>query len=217
MKARHIFLSTCLTLASPVVPAGESGLAQSSLERFSDGLESLHARFSQRVITQDGEVENEGEGEVWLQTPGLFRWASEGDYPELIVADGQYIWMYDEMLEQVTVKPQSEAAEDSPLLLLTDPAGLEEQFKITEAGQHEGVDLLTLESSNPESEFDRVLLGFDQDQLVLMGLEDAFGLRTEIRFSELARNLPLDPGLFRFEPPPGTDVVGETPDRTGDE
>ena len=195
-----------------MVLAGDIGPAQSSLERFSAGLESLHARFSQRVITQDGVVENEGEGEVWLQTPGLFRWASEGDYPELIVADGQYIWMYDEMLEQVTVKPQSDEAENSPLLLLTDPAGLEEQFIITEAGRHEGVDLLTLESSNPESEFDRVLLGFDQDQLVLMSLEDAFGLRTEIRFSELARNLPLDPALFRFVPPPGTDVVGEAPD-----
>lgn len=213
MKAHHIFLSACLVLASPMALAGDIGPAQSSLERFSAGLESLHARFSQRVITQDGVVENEGEGEVWLQTPGLFRWASEGDYPELIVADGQYIWMYDEMLEQVTVKPQSDEAENSPLLLLTDPAGLEEQFTITEAGQHEGVDLLTLQSSNPESEFDRVLLGFDQDQLVLMGLEDAFGMRTEIRFSELVRNLPLDPGLFRFEPPPGTDVVGETPDR----
>lgn len=212
MKAHQIFLSACLALASPMVLACDIGPAQSSLERFSAGLESLHARFSQRVITQDGVVENEGEGEVWLQTPGLFRWASVGDYPELIVADGQYIWMYDEMLEQVTVKPQSDEAENSPLLLLTDPAGLEEQFTITEAGQHEGVDLLTLQSRNPESEFDRVLLGFDQDQLVLMGLEDAFGLRTEIRFSELARNQPLDPALFRFEPPPGTDVVGEAPD-----
>ena len=212
MKAHQMLLSACLVLASPMASAGDSGPAQSSLERFSAGLESLHARFSQRVITPEGVVENEGEGEVWLQTPGLFRWASEGDYPELIVADGQYVWMYDEMLEQVTVKPQSEQAENSPLMLLTDPAGLERQFTITEAGQHEGVDLLTLESSNPESEFDRVLLGFEQDQLVLMGLEDAFGLRTEIRFSELIRNLPLDPGLFRFEPPPGTDVVGETPD-----
>ena len=39
-------------------------------------------------------------------------------------------------------------------------------------------------------------------------MEDAFGLRTEIRFEDVERNPALDGGLFRFEPPPGVDVIG---------
>ena len=40
----------------------------------------------------------------------------------------------DEMLEQVTVKDQAEAAIDSPLSLLTDPEGLDGHFEVREVG-----------------------------------------------------------------------------------
>jgi outer membrane lipoprotein-sorting protein len=39
-------------------------------------------------------------------------------------------------------------------------------------------------------------------------MEDAFGLRTEIRFESLERNPVLEPGLFEFTPPDGVDVIG---------
>ena len=38
-----------------------------------------------------------------------------------------------------------------------------------------------------------------------MILEDAFGLRTEIRFHDVQRNPPLDASLFSFEPPVGVE------------
>lgn len=206
------FLICSVLLLGPPCWAGEPGPARAGLEAFSDGLVSLHAAFAQRLIAPDGELQSEGSGEVWLQKPGLFRWAYGGDYPELIVADGERVWIYDELLEQVTVKAQSSAAEDSPLLLLTEPEGLEQQFTVTEIGDYEDMNLLALESNNPEAEFERILLGFSCNTLRLMALEDAFGMRTEIRFSEVQRNVDLEPGLFRFEPVPGTDVVGDLPE-----
>jgi outer membrane lipoprotein carrier protein len=196
--------------------AETGGPARSGLEVFSDGLESLQADFSQTVTTPDGSVESSGSGEIWLQRPGLFRWSYGGDFPELIVADGERVWLYDPTLEQVTVKRQSGLAENSPLLLLTDLTALDEQFEVREVGDFEGIDLLELRSNNPESEFDRVMLGFRDQGLVLMGLEDAFGLRTEIRFSGIERNPELDPELFRFVPPDNTDVVGELDEGTGE-
>ena len=42
-----------------------------------------------------------------------------------------------------------------------------------------------------------------------MIMEDAFGLRTELRFDDVRRNPDLDEALFRFEPPEGTDVIGD--------
>ena len=189
--------------------AGPSGPARSGLEAFSHGLDSLKASFTQTIVAPDGRLESESSGEVWLKRPGLFRWSYGGDFPELIVADGEKLWMYDPMLEQVTVKAQSGLAENSPLMLLTDLDSINEQFTVKEVGDFEGLDLLELVSNNPESEFDRVLLGFDGHQLALMSLEDAFGLRTQIRFSNIDRNPELDPDLFRFDPPENTDVVGD--------
>ncbi|MBT8062904.1 MAG: outer membrane lipoprotein chaperone LolA [Xanthomonadales bacterium] len=201
------FLS--LLLVTGLVAAGEAGPARQGLEQFTQELKGLHARFSQVVVNADGGIESEGRGEVWMSSPDRFRWTYTGEFPELIVADGKNVWLYDESLEQVTVKPQSDEAGDSPLLLLTDLEALDEKFTITEIGDYQGADMMALESRSAESEFERVLLGFESGQLVLMGLEDAFGMRTELRFEAIERNPGLDPGLFLFVPPEGADVVGE--------
>lgn len=181
------------------------------LQRFAAGLDTFTADFAQRVIGRDGEVEDESAGQVWLRQPHNIRWEYGGEFPELVVADGLTIWIYDEVLEQVTVKPQSEFAADSPLSLLNDIGSLDEQFEVREAGEMDGLWLLELRAIDAEAEFERVLLGLQGDELRLMAMEDAFGLRTEIRFTGLQRNLPLEASLFSFYPPDGTDIIGELP------
>jgi outer membrane lipoprotein-sorting protein len=42
-----------------------------------------------------------------------------------------------------------------------------------------------------------------------MIMEDAFGLRTELRFHEVERNPVMDPARFTFTPPEGADVIGD--------
>ena len=65
------------------------------------------------------------------------------------------------------------------------------------------------------AEFERILIGLDHDTVRLMTLEDAFGLRTEIRFTEVLRNPKASPERFVFVPPEGVDVVGlELPEST---
>jgi outer membrane lipoprotein carrier protein len=201
-----------LALALVGVFAGayaQQGTGRAQLENFSNGLETLHARFEQRVISSDGAVEDGSSGEVWLQRPGLFRWEYGGDYPEQVIADGKNIWIHDEVLEQVTVKDQSDAAVDSPLTLLTDLSQLDAQFEVREVGGDDQLQLIELRSRTPESEFERILLGLSEDVLRMMIMEDAFGLRTEIRFEQIARNPELDPQLFTFIPPESADVIGE--------
>ncbi|MDX1461143.1 MAG: outer membrane lipoprotein chaperone LolA [Xanthomonadales bacterium] len=203
-------LALALVATVLVVPAAANpGEARASLEAFANGLDDLHARFTQVVIDPEGSIESEGRGEVWMQTPNRFRWRYDGDFPELIVADGERVWQYDEMLEQVTVRTQSAEAADSPLLLLSDLAALEQQFTITELGEWQEALMLSLEPVSEEREFERVLLGFREGEIALMGLEDAFGIRTELRFESVSRNPGLEDGLFAFELPPGADVIGE--------
>jgi outer membrane lipoprotein carrier protein len=169
----------------------------------------LHARFEQRVVSGDGVVEDSSDGQVWLSRPQRFRWEYGGDFPELVVADGARVWIYDITLDQVTVRDQSSAAADSPLTLLTDPGRLDEQFEVREAGEASDLQLLELRARSAESDFERILLGLRNAGLELMIMEDAFGLRTELRFQEVQRNPVLDEKLFTFEPPDGVDVIGD--------
>jgi len=196
-------------LGWPVDTQAQPGPARTQLERFSDGLETLHALFEQQVISSDGTVEDGSSGQVWLRRPQLFRWEYGGEFPEVVVADGKNIWIYDEALEQVTVKDQSQTAVNSPLTLLTDLGKLDEQFEVREVGDVDGLQLLELRSRNTESEFERILLGLSEDSLQMMVMEDAFGLRTEVQFQQVRRNPEIDSGLFTFQPPESADVIGE--------
>jgi len=202
----------CLALAL-MIPAQFAQAAmdqpgRDELNRFAADLQSMHARFEQRVLRNDGGVENESSGEVWLQSPHFFRWNYGGEFPEQVIADGTRIWIYDEVLEQVTVKSQAEFNDDSPLIILTDIGRLDELFEVREAGDIDGMVLLELRSHEPDSEFDRMLLGISDGQLRMLAMEDAFGMRTEIRFTELQKNPELEAGMFEFTPPEGVDVIG---------
>lgn len=200
---------TFLFLIQPAETTAQSGTARTQLENFSRGLETLQARFEQQVISNDGSVQAGSSGTVWLSRPHLFRWEYGGDFPELVVADGRNIWIYDEMLEQVTVRDQSQLAVNSPLMLLTDPSQLDEQFEVRELGDTGELDLLELRARDQESEFERILLGLKDDRLEMMVMEDAFGLRTELQFVAIQRNPGLAPELFIFEPPESADIIGD--------
>ena len=207
----QFFTLFLLCVLSNSAVSAQPGSARHQLDTFAEGLDSLQARFRQVVISSDGRMQDSSEGKVWLSRPDLFRWEYGGDFPELVVADGKSIWIYDEALEQVTVKDQASARGSSPLALLTDPDRLDEKFEIREAGETEALQLLELRARDMETEFERLLAGLNDNVLELLIMEDAFGLRTEIRFSEIQRNPDIDPVLFRFEPPAGSDVIGDLP------
>jgi outer membrane lipoprotein carrier protein len=203
-----LVLLIVFNLLASVALANSSGPARSELERFASGIDRFQADFTQTVKSQDGRVQDQTRGKVWLQSPDKLRWVYTGEFPETIVADGSNIWIYDESLQQVTVKPQSDQAADSPLMILVDVSQLDRQFQVTELGDFEGMLLLELKSLDDESEFERILLGLDSNGIRMMAMEDAFGQRTEIYFENMLKNPPADPQLFEFTPPEGADVVG---------
>ncbi len=211
-KTPFLPLLACL-LAGPVSAQEMTGpvSTKDTLIAYSEGLEKLRARFEQVVISQDGELLDQGSGEFWLQSPDRFRWFYEGDFPELIVADGRHIWIYDESLEQVTVREQAGAAGDSPLLLITNPAGLDDNYQVTELGTLDGQQMLQLKARDADAPFERILLSFMEGQLQALILEDSFGLRTEMNFFEVERNPSIPPGHFNFIPPAGVDLLGDVP------
>ena len=205
-------LALILVSATSAV-AAENG-ARQQLDAFSMGLDTLAASFSQRIVSRDGVVEDASEGRVWLARPNRFRWAYGGEWPELVVADGEKIWMYDEALEQVTVRDQQAATVDSPLAVLMQPDLLDREFEVREVGENDSMQLLELRAREAEADFERLLLGLRDDALELLIVEDAFGLRTEFRFRAIERNPELYSDLFRFTPPDGADVIGELPGLT---
>lgn len=200
-------LTALLLLASSAAATA----APSALDAFSRGLQGLDGRFEQRVYDADGQLTEETRGRVALAAPRQFRWEYEAPFPQLIVADGDHVWIYDPDLEQVQVRIQSHEEQQSPLTVLIDPTELERQFVVKPAPPAGGlawVELIPREKD--DAQFASAKLAFDGEALVRMEMSDALGQRTEISFRQWRRNPSFAAGTFRFTPPAGVDVVGET-------
>lgn len=203
-------IATLLLAVSFALPA-HAGEARAMIEEFFGGLDTLAGDFSQVVTDPDGRVVEEAHGQVYLSLPDRFRWDYTTPYEQVVVADGRRVWLHDVELEQVTVRDQSEAAKDSPMLVLTDTALMDEYFETQELGRRDGAHWLKLLPRDEESQFQSVDVAVDTDGLRSMVFRDRFGQETELSFTDLERNADLEEGLFDFTPPDGVDVIGDTP------
>ncbi len=202
-------LTALLLVLFLAAPAAAVADARGQLDAFSAGLDGVRGSFVQTVYAADGRETETSRGTLALKAPRQFRWQYDAPFPQLIVADGLNVWVHDVDLEQVTVRAQSSEEAQSPLTVLTDLGLLERQFNVAPLADADGIAWLRLTSKADEPAFASCDLGFQGQQLVRMVLRDHLGQRNELRFAQWERNPALDPALFTFVPPEGTDVVGE--------
>jgi outer membrane lipoprotein carrier protein len=184
--------------------------ARDDLNAFTKGLKGLDGQFAQQVFDQKGKLKESSSGKVALSAPRLFRWEYVKPYPQLIVADGKTVWVFDPDLQQVTKRPQGVEEQNSPLSALIDPGKLDAQFVVKDDGTSGGLDwlVLTPKGNAADASFRSARLGFANNALTKMQVVDALGQRTEINFSGWKRNPSFPASTFRYTPPKGVDVIG---------
>lgn len=191
--------------------ASSGAALEARLERLSRSLERFSARFVQTSYDADSRPLATSRGEMALARPGRFYWRVQTPEPQEIVADGRHVWVYDIPLDQVTVTALDERLSGSPLLLLTTDTPLAETFEVTALGAADGLDWLELLPREGDSDFEAVYLGLGQGEqgtLAAMELRDGFGRATQLRFEDVDTDPPDLAARFRFDPPPGVDVIG---------
>jgi outer membrane lipoprotein carrier protein len=193
-------------LAWVVTGDAEEPRGRALLEAFLDGFSTFQADFEQRSLDEIGELIERSTGTTAIARPGRFRWSYEQPYVQLIVTDGESLWLYDEDLEQVTVSPV-EASSGSPADLLVGAIDLDARYRLEELGTVDDVTWVRLIAKAPGDAYQSVELGFAGEDLSGMRLHDNLGQQTIIEFTNQQRNPALDLALFHFEPPPGVDIV----------
>lgn len=196
-----------MALLGLVIAPVQADTARDRLDHFFQEMESFQADFEQVVLTEQDEVMQATEGRVYLKRPNQFRWNYEKPYTQQIIADGQFLWTYDEDLAQATVQEMDAVLGRTPVMLLSQPRPLEEDFHVEEQGEIEGMNWLALTPREAGSDFERLLIGMDEGQVRMMVLYDQFGQQTRIRFGDMDINPDIPAARFRFEPPPGVDVM----------
>lgn len=204
--SRIFFIVFVLFLSSATAHAG----AIEKLKAFIAATHSAQANFTQVVLDQSGKRIQSASGVMQFQRPGKFRWAYQKPYEQLIVGDGAKFWLYDVDLNQVTVKKLDAALGSSPAALLSGSNEIERGFTLRESGSQDGLDWLQAIPKAQDSSFDKILMAFNaKSELIVMELNDNFGHKTVLRFSNLQANPKLPVQQFQFTPPKGADVLGE--------
>ena len=188
-------------------PAHSSSIDK--LKEFIQHSATGRAQFNQELLDKNGRSVQQSSGTMQFSRPGKFRWTYEKPYAQLIVGDGEKLWVYDPELNQVTVKKLDQALGASPAALLAGSNEIEKDFRLKDDGARDGLEWLQALPKTQDSVFESVRMGFSQSGLQVMELRDHFGQTTVLHFLDLERNPRLKPELFKFTPPKGADIVGE--------
>ena len=179
------------------------------LRAFVRETQTARAQFTQTVVDRNGRAMKSANGTFELSRPGRFRWNVEKPYKQLLVGDGQRVWVFDEDLNQVIVRKVGDALGGTPAALLSGNQDVERAFVWSDLPAKDGLDWLGATPIAKDAAFSEIRIGFDAKGLAALEIVDAFGQRSLVRFSNVERNPKFAPDKFQFAPPKGADVIGD--------
>ncbi len=206
-RAFLLLLPAALTSAQDSVDASASP-GTAALDSFLAEVDTFTAEFEQALTSSDGQLLDTATGTLSLKRPNRFLWRYETPIEQLVIADGEQLWMYDVELAQATVTPLDFDNPSSPAMLLSGERDVRDGFDVVEDFASDGRDWVRLSPNTGGTDFRSVLIGFSDGLPVQLELVDGLDQVTSITFSGIAVNPDLSDSAFEFEPPSGVDVIG---------
>ena len=210
--------------AGLAIAALSAGVASASsldtLATFLKSTQSGRADFTQVVTSPAKAGQTAGRsktstGQFSFVRPTRFRFDYVKPFPQVIVADGQTLWLYDADLEQVTARKQTQALGSTPAALVAtavDLSSLQKEFSLEAQADADGLQWVQATPKNRESTIQSVRIGLRADgvQVSLGKLEifDAMGQRSVLSFERFEVNpANLGAAQFNFVTPKGVSVI----------
>ncbi len=199
-----------LAAATPDVPLAA---VPKAVEKRYNNLRSLKAGFVE-TVSYSGRNRRQESGTLYLLRPGRMRWEYTQPAGKLFVADGKMFHLYSPNSNQVQrIKPRQSDDLRAPLAFLLGRLDFSEEFgKLTLRNTADGIELIA-EPRTGREVFARVAFTiasqtYEIRRIVVTGQD---GMLTEFLFSGEVANPRLEASLFRFEAPPGAEVMEAVP------
>lgn len=202
--------STALIVTAPITvglqiaqaAAASQAVAVNNLNKLLTNTRSMTANFSQSTQGGSAKTNRSFSGTMQVQRPNQFRWQVAGSAAQLIVGNGNTLWVYDKDLNQVTRQ------KDTPALLLSgNPSTIASSFNVTQPDATRNYYVLYPKTKS--ANFKSLSIAFNGGNPVMMSLDDNLGQQTLISFSNIKRNVAISPSQFSFVPPKGVDVIDQ--------
>jgi len=181
--------------------------AQALTQQLGQG-NNIEADFVQYLLDASGSRLQETRGHMILAPPNQFWWQTEDPFAQLLVSNGDQLWIYDEDLEQVTVQKLDLQTTSTPALLLSGNSNdIGAEFNVVMQRGDQDLVFYRLTPKDPESLYQSLRINFKNNKLWEMQIEDAMHQKTSLTFSNVVINPPIDASIFEFKVPENVDVV----------
>jgi len=188
------------------LPVAARADAVDTLKAFVRDVKTGRAAFTQTVTSPDGVKKKTSSGRFEFSRPDRFRFDYTKPFEQVIVSDGQKVWIYDADLNQASSRKLTEALGASPAALLTG-GDLTRGFDLVALPSQNGLDWAQATPKNAEGAFQSMRIGFRGNQLAAVEIVDGFSQRSMLQFTQFAANVELPPQGFKFVVPPGVEVL----------
>ncbi|MEC8693783.1 MAG: outer membrane lipoprotein chaperone LolA [Pseudomonadota bacterium] len=198
---RYVIVFGWLLLSLSATASPINGLA-----RLLEPYRAFSADFQQSTLDAKGSSITEMTGALAIASESIFYWKTNPPFSQVIVADGEVLWVFDEDLNQVQVRPFDDTLAASPAAIFSgDLDVLGARFQVTEE-RSASIAIYTLEPRATDEVTRQIVLRFDGTRLLDLSIEDALGNRSLVSLTEVKHGKLAD-ALFQFTPPVGADVI----------
>jgi len=205
------FITLLATLAAPgfaADPATDRLLKQ--VEDRYNKVATLQVRFAETYGGSGRPARTEA-GILYLRKPGRMRWDYTSPAGKLFISDGKSVFLYLPSSNSVK-KMKLKDTEDmrAPLAFLLGKLNFEKEFRNTQARPEGNETVITAEPKSDNLPYSKVEFTvaptFEIRKLRVTNLDQT---TLEFAFDAEKLNPPLANSLFKFEAPPGAEVVDE--------
>jgi outer membrane lipoprotein carrier protein len=167
-----------------------------ALENFLRTAQYAQGQFTQVVINPPKNGETVGRrktssGKFAIARPNKFRFEYQKPFEQLMLSDGQTLWIYDVDLQQLTQRKMADVMQGTPAVLLTGSSlkELEKYFVLTAQADRDGLQWVQAKPRARETTISEVMLGFEPNgagKIVALNVTDSFGQISQMKLSNVS-------------------------------
>jgi outer membrane lipoprotein carrier protein len=217
MILRYLLLITLLMVIPVSAHSQEAALPSMSIDEILDRVEKNYtasrfsASFIQASTIKAMEITDSASGKLYVQYPGKMRWEYLKPEPQLIITDGEQLWMYRPEDNQVLLgQAKTFFSEGKGAGFLSDIHLLRKDFDIVlediRFGDYYNLKLVPLEK-NWDIAYVHLLVSRTTFHIAQVFTYNAYDDVTRIELVDPQFNELFDNDFFTFEIPKGVDVL----------
>ena len=207
-----VFISILLFGFSGQSDSKETDLIQKIQEQY-QSIQSFSGHFSQTSYRNNTETVRRAEGLVSYKRPGKMRWLYEVPEEQLLVTNGETLWLFDPLLENVTIQKLEKLTDGTALSFLLGLGDLQADFNRRLISQVllTSTDALIVELEPKKAaanlSFIQLAVNPVTYNLQIIALMDQEGNYRTIELESMHYNLVLEDNFFEFKVTQDMEVI----------